>query len=66
MHRRLFLAILISGIVLLGGSIGTAAMLSTPEFGQLEFVLALAALAGVAFLAVGLILYASLGNEEHD
>ena len=68
MTRRLFLSMFILGILLLGGSLGAAMMLSAPGLGRSPtmFILALAALAGVAFLAVGLILYASLGNEERD
>lgn len=68
MTKRLFLAMFILGILLLGGSLGVAFLLATPGLGRSPtmFILAMAALAGVAFLAVGLILYASLGNEERD
>lgn len=64
MTKRLFLAMFILGMLLLGGSLGAALILAVPGFGQLEWFLALAALAGVAFLAVGLILYIAWQPDE--
>ena len=64
MTKRLFLAMFILGMLLLGGSLGAAVMLAVPGFGRLEYFLALAALAGVAFLAVGLILYIAWQLDE--
>ena len=67
MIKRLFLCIMILGVLLLGGSLGAAMMLSTFDLVSLGFFLAFAALTGVAFCGVGLILYIAWGQaEERD
>ena len=66
MTKRLFLLMFVLGMLLMGGSLGAAMILTTPGFGRLEYFLSFAALAGVAFWAVGLILYIAWQPDEES